>query len=69
MTFLYITFHFRMYGTATAIVLKHIMTPKRHFLPPLPINQTLLIHFNRGHPVVFELKSKTKCFKVTVKTQ
>ena len=25
--------------------------------------------FNQGHPVVFEFKSKTKCFKFTVKTQ
>jgi len=58
-----------MYGTARAVVLNHIMTPKRHFLPPPPMTQTLLIHFNRGHPVVFEFKSKTKCFKVTVKMQ
>jgi len=33
------------------------------------MNQTLLIHFNRGHPVVFEFKSKTKCYKVTIKMQ
>ena len=26
-------------------------------------------YFNRGHPAVFEFKSKTKCFEVTVKTQ
>jgi len=26
-------------------------------------------NFNRGHPVVFEFKSNTKCFKVTLKTQ
>ena len=25
--------------------------------------------FNRGHPVVFEFKNNTECFKVTVRTQ
>jgi hypothetical protein len=26
-------------------------------------------YFNGGHPIAFEFKSKTKCFKVTNKTQ
>jgi len=58
-----------MYGTDRTLVLNHIMTPKRNFLPPPTMNQTLLIHFNRGHPVVFGFKSKKKCYKVTVKMQ
>jgi len=28
-----------------------------------------ICYFNWRHPVVFEFKSKTKCFKVTIKTQ
>jgi hypothetical protein len=26
-------------------------------------------YFNQGHPIVFEVKRKTKCFKVTVKAR
>jgi len=28
-----------------------------------------LLYLNRGHPIVFEFKSKTKRFKLTIKTQ
>jgi len=49
--------------------LKSHYDTKEAFLPPHPINQTLLIQFNRGHPVVLQFKSKTKCLKVTIKTQ